>query len=278
MVPERHGPCRGYISILCSGRGWKLFCRSAAGGWLCRPVNLVSLRARGNKRSLLDAPGNPHSKSLPREFPVDDRFTPGHIAGYCPPECAGPGSAGAAPALATPGGRRFLPARSSRRRLPGGSEDPGRPQDIAPGQGGLNPCSFPLQKVFYFYRVNIFYVSPFSGSRVELSEEESLHCVRVLRMKAGDEIRLADGKGNFYKARITRPHDKHCEAELLEAPVFIPQRPYSIHLAVAPTKSSDRYEWLLEKITELGCERITPLLCTHSERTRVKSERLQKVL
>ncbi|HOH24511.1 MAG TPA: RsmE family RNA methyltransferase, partial [Bacteroidales bacterium] len=96
----------------------------------------------------------------------------------------------------------------------------------------------------------VFY-APDIADRTCLPPEESAHCVRVLRLKEGEEIRLADGKGHFYRARISKADAKQCEVEMLEV---LPQASDSIglHLAVAPTKNADRMEWLAEKLTELG--------------------------
>ena len=126
--------------------------------------------------------------------------------------------------------------------------------------------------------MNIFYIPTPTGNTIVLPEEESLHCVRVLRMKKGDEMELMDGNGLIYRARITHAHDKKCEAEILADPVVVPRRPFRIHVAIAPPKSIDRFEWFLEKATEIGIDRITPVFCEHSERTVLKTERLQKVL
>jgi 16S rRNA (uracil1498-N3)-methyltransferase len=126
--------------------------------------------------------------------------------------------------------------------------------------------------------VNIFYIPAPGGSSIIIPEEESTHAVRVLRMKDGEAIEMMDGKGYFYKGRILRAHARNCEVEILGEPQFIPPRPYRIHLAIAPTKSNDRFEWMLEKATEIGVDRITPVFCEHSERTVLKIERLQKVL
>lgn len=110
-----------------------------------------------------------------------------------------------------------------------------------------------------------------------LPEDESLHCCRVLRKQAGDEIYVVDGKGGRYLCRITDPHPKHTAVEIIEteketAPDSL------LTLAVAPTKSSDRMEWLVEKAVELGVGRIVMLKCDRSERKNVKPERLKKVM
>ena len=126
--------------------------------------------------------------------------------------------------------------------------------------------------------MNIFYISPPSGPVLVLPEEESNHCIRVLRMKQGDAIELMDGQGSFYRGIIARADARKCEVEITGEPVLVPRRPFRIHIAIAPTKSIDRLEWFLEKTTEIGIDRITPVFCAHSERTVLKSERLQKVL
>lgn len=110
-----------------------------------------------------------------------------------------------------------------------------------------------------------------------LPDEEAAHCVRVLRLKEGDEISLTDGKGSFYKAMITSASAKRCTYRILEknepAPLWTPR----IVIAVAPTKNMDRMEWLVEKMTEIGVDEVVPLLCAHSERKVLKEERLVKI-
>lgn len=111
-----------------------------------------------------------------------------------------------------------------------------------------------------------------------LPEEESLHAVRVLRMQSGDEILITDGKGYFFDAVITNPHQKRCGIEIT-AKIESPKSwNYNIHLAFAPTKSIDRIEWFIEKATEVGIDHLTPLLCDHSERRQIKHDRLEKIL
>ena len=109
-----------------------------------------------------------------------------------------------------------------------------------------------------------------------LPEEESAHCVRVLRMSVGQEVLLADGRGTFYRARIADNHPKHCSVEILEA---LPQAPKStrIRVAVAPTKNLDRMEWLVEKLTEMDVDGIYFLNCRFSERRVLKTDRLLRI-
>jgi 16S rRNA (uracil1498-N3)-methyltransferase len=112
----------------------------------------------------------------------------------------------------------------------------------------------------------------------ELPEQESQHCVKVLRKQAGDEIDVTDGKGHFYKAQITEAHPKRCQLdirEILEAP---PSCPVRIEMAVAPTKNADRMEWLAEKATEMGVDSIAFLKTRYSERKTLNTDRIRKIL
>ncbi|MDR2938351.1 MAG: 16S rRNA (uracil(1498)-N(3))-methyltransferase [Prevotellaceae bacterium] len=126
--------------------------------------------------------------------------------------------------------------------------------------------------------MNLFYTPDIAGEAYTLSEEESKHCVRVLRLAAGDTIYLIDGHGGLYTAAITAAHDKRCEVRVTQVQREYGKRNYHLHIAIAPTKNVERYEWFLEKITEIGVDEITPLLCEHSERKVVKDERSEKVV
>ncbi len=123
--------------------------------------------------------------------------------------------------------------------------------------------------------MHIFY-TPEIESNPFLPEEESAHCVRVLRMQEGDEIRLTDGRGRFYRARIAEAHPKHCAVEILET-VFEQPSSAPFYVAVAPTKNLDRMEWLVEKLTEIGVAGIYFLNCRFSERKVLKTDRLVKI-
>ena len=111
-----------------------------------------------------------------------------------------------------------------------------------------------------------------------LSEEESQHAVRVLRLQSGDELEVVDGAGGYYRAVITNPHPKHCEFEIKETITEYGKRDYRLHIAIAPTKNIERFEWFIEKCTEIGVDEITPLLCRFSERKIIKPERLEKII
>ncbi len=125
--------------------------------------------------------------------------------------------------------------------------------------------------------MNVFYTPFLSKEIIILDESESLHAIKVLRLNSGDHILVMDGKGIISKAEIIKPHPKKCECKLLERNTA-EKRPFHIHLAIAPTKLNDRMEWLLEKVTEIGVEEITPVICARSERRKINSDRFEKVL
>lgn len=105
-----------------------------------------------------------------------------------------------------------------------------------------------------------------------------MHAVRVLRRSTGDMLHIADGRGMLYEARITNPHPKHCEVEIVEQTMQSKHHPVELHIAVAPTKNIERIEWLAEKCTEIGVDTITPLLCRYSERKQIRTDRLEKII
>ena len=127
--------------------------------------------------------------------------------------------------------------------------------------------------------MNLFYnpsLTP-GHTQCDFSPEESRHLVKVLRKVAGDAVYLTNGKGYRFKATLLTAHPKHAKARIVGVEKTIPKG-YYLHLAVAPTKSNERYEWFLEKATEIGVDEITPLICHQSERKTVKLQRMQRVL
>jgi len=124
--------------------------------------------------------------------------------------------------------------------------------------------------------VNLFYQPQLINGVFYLDAEESRHCIKVLRKKAGDSINITDGNGSFYTAIITEADPHQCNFRVDQIRMKSP-RPYFIHIAISPTKNADRIEWFVEKAVELGVEEITLLDCEHTERTFIKTERLQKV-
>lgn len=108
-----------------------------------------------------------------------------------------------------------------------------------------------------------------------LSEEESKHIIRVLRMKEGDQLGLLNGKGGSFTCEITDAHSKKCALKIIDYSQE-PKPDYSIHIAIGPTKQLDRMEWFVEKATEIGITDITLIACKNQERSKVKIDRLKK--
>ena len=125
--------------------------------------------------------------------------------------------------------------------------------------------------------MHVFY-TPDIQTSTELPEEEAQHCVRVLRLTAGDEISLTDGKGNFYRAEISVATHKRCLVNIKETIYQEPLWDGHLHIAMAPTKNMDRNEWFAEKATEIGFDELTFLNCRFSERKVIKTERIEKIL
>lgn len=111
-----------------------------------------------------------------------------------------------------------------------------------------------------------------------LDEQESRHCIRVLRLTKADSITLVDGKGGLYTGVITDPNPKKCRVEITRITKDFEKRDYRLHVAIAPPKSADRFEWFLEKAVEIGIDEITPLLCERSERRKLNTGRLEKII
>ena len=110
-----------------------------------------------------------------------------------------------------------------------------------------------------------------------LNEDESLHCVKVLRHKVGDVIRVIDGNGTIAIGKIEAAHAKQCAISLTEKEVVKQSRNYKLHIAIAPTKNIERTEWFVEKAVEIGVDEISFIKCKNSERTVIKDDRLKKV-
>jgi len=124
--------------------------------------------------------------------------------------------------------------------------------------------------------MNIFYTPNINNeSTYTLVESESKHAIRVLRLKNNDTITLVNGTGNFYDAIIIDDNPKKCEVSILKTRKEKSLNP-NLHIAIAPTKNNDRTEWFIEKCTEIGLTKITPIICKHSERKKIKRERFVK--
>jgi 16S rRNA (uracil1498-N3)-methyltransferase len=126
--------------------------------------------------------------------------------------------------------------------------------------------------------VNTFYCPNILSREAMLSPEESAHCVRVLRLGKGVKVQVIDGKGGLFEAVIALPDARQCRLEITSSTILPPARNFNLHIAIAPTKSIDRFEWFIEKAVEIGIDTITPLLCQRSERRVLKTGRLQKLV
>ena len=125
--------------------------------------------------------------------------------------------------------------------------------------------------------MELFYSSEVNGKFCHLDAEESGHCVRVLRHRAGDRIDVIDGEGTLYHCQLTDDNPKGAEALVLETVPDWNAHPYHLTLGCCPTKNNDRFEWFVEKAIELGVDRIVPLIGEHSERKVYKTDRAARI-
>jgi 16S rRNA (uracil1498-N3)-methyltransferase len=126
--------------------------------------------------------------------------------------------------------------------------------------------------------MQLFYTPGISSNLYSLNEEESRHCLKVLRLQKGDIVHLTNGTGTLYKAKIIHIDKNNCEVEIVETIEEYGKKNYYLHIAIAPTKNTDRFEWFLEKATEIGIDEITPLICERSVKEKLRIERLNKVI
>ena len=126
--------------------------------------------------------------------------------------------------------------------------------------------------------MQLFFAPDITLPLYALSEEESRHAVRVLRLTEGGELSLTDGRGNLYRAVVRKADSRRCTVEVVDIEERYGRLPYSLTLAVAPPKNPERFEWMLEKATEIGVDAIVPLDCRHSERHTINMQRSGKVL
>ena len=125
--------------------------------------------------------------------------------------------------------------------------------------------------------MTLFYIENCDSTLQHLPKEESKHAVKVLRLQYGDSIAITNGIGSIFTAKIVSPNPKMCEIEIFETAQSKPKS-YRIHMAVAPTKLNDRFEWMLEKMTEIGVDEITPIITQRSERKVLKLERMNRII
>jgi 16S rRNA (uracil1498-N3)-methyltransferase len=124
----------------------------------------------------------------------------------------------------------------------------------------------------------LFYTTKIENGFAHLDEEESRHLLAVLRRKVGDRLQLTDGQGFFYEAELAEVGKRHALARIISKTEAPPERSARLHLAIAPTKQIERFEWFLEKAVEIGVDEVTPLLCQRSERDSIRLDRLEKIL
>lgn len=135
-----------------------------------------------------------------------------------------------------------------------------------------------MGKLYFYTMNNLFYAPDIIEPYYQLSEEESKHLIRVLRKGVGDKVFFTDGKGYFYTCRIIDNNPKHCKVEIIDKKEGDDHRSFKLWMGVAPTKNISRYEWFLEKATEIGIDTILPFTSFHSERKAIKADRLDRVI
>lgn len=125
--------------------------------------------------------------------------------------------------------------------------------------------------------MQLFYLED-PQQEIILETEESKHITKVLRKKAGDILYFTNGKGSLYTAEITLAEKTKCKLKIISTEYKEKKHRYYLHIAIAPTKNMDRFEWFLEKATEIGIDEITPIICERSERKKIKTERSKRIL
>lgn len=126
--------------------------------------------------------------------------------------------------------------------------------------------------------MELFYSRDIEGGICRLDQDESGHCIKVLRHRSGDEISVIDGCGTLYRCRITSDSPKGVEAIIIDSEEGWGGHPYHLHMAVCPTKNNDRFEWFAEKTCEIGFDVLSPVFGDHSERKILKTARVEKIL
>lgn len=126
--------------------------------------------------------------------------------------------------------------------------------------------------------MQIFYAPDISGATFALDENESKHLIRVLRMTKGTAVSLIDGKGNLYDGVISIPDAKRCIIEIRSRIDNFEKRDYRLHIAISPLKNTERFEWFIEKSVEIGIDEITPLICRNTEKTGIKTARIENLI
>ncbi len=126
--------------------------------------------------------------------------------------------------------------------------------------------------------MNCFYIPDPGENDAEMGEEESRHCIGVFRHKLDDIVQFTDGRGSMYSGKIMQVSRKSCSLKIISRERTDSRSGYFLRIVIAPTKSIDRFEFFLEKSTEIGVDEIVPIVCKNSERTHIREDRLKKVL
>jgi len=126
--------------------------------------------------------------------------------------------------------------------------------------------------------MQIFYAPGIKGKTHVLDENESKHCIRVLRMRRGTIVRLIDGKGNLYEGYISDPDPKNCGITITDVINDFERRNYRLHIAISPLKNPERFEWFVEKSVEIGIDEITPIICRNTEKSGLKPDRINNLI
>jgi 16S rRNA (uracil1498-N3)-methyltransferase len=116
------------------------------------------------------------------------------------------------------------------------------------------------------------------GVFAHFSEEETKHCVQVLRKKLGDTVKFIDGEGSWYEGQIQELSKRQVTVKITSKHEGTDHKSFRLHMAVALLKNMDRFEWFIEKATEIGVDEITPLLTENTERSKLRPERLEKII
>lgn len=126
--------------------------------------------------------------------------------------------------------------------------------------------------------MQIFYAPGIQSNEFILDEKESKHCIRVLRQRKGDTVKIIDGKGSLYEGVISEPDYKACKIKITGIIRDFEKRSYNLDIAISPLKNPERFEWFVEKSVEMGVNRIIPLICHNTEKHSLKEERIEKVI
>jgi len=126
--------------------------------------------------------------------------------------------------------------------------------------------------------MHVFYAPKIKAEKYILDKKESKHCVKVLRLRKSEPVKLIDGEGNLYDGVIAELNPEGCVINITNIIKDYQKRPYKLHLAVSPLKNPDRFDWLIEKSVEIGVDEITPLICTNSEKKSIRPERINNII